>query len=228
MDMEWKDLALLVQIQCCCVGVLKGQIRMFWVILLLWSERTSKLLWIRVVYSPVGVFVASIRGKRIDMALVVSYSLLLLGCAERSNSRDFTHVVSCSSGSKGTLAELTCIYPKGCVSRYHCWEMNGYCISCVTLSVGAWVCSNANFACFESYCQFHFWQDRKSCGFDLYIFERVCFSIIRGKWVGFALVVSSSVLLVGSAKTLYWNLLSTIVHFASKNTETLYRINYIV
>lgn len=102
--------------------------------------------------------------------------MLLLGCAQMPTSHVLSNIVSFVSKNMVSLADSSLMYCSGCVSRYHCWDMNEYGISCAVLPAGAWACSNARFACFQSNCQFHYWEHRKSCGFDLYVFQRMWFS----------------------------------------------------
>jgi hypothetical protein len=55
------------------------------------------------------VFQAIIGGKSIDTASVMSYSVLLLGCALGSNSHVLSNVVSVVSKNIVSLAASTCM-----------------------------------------------------------------------------------------------------------------------
>jgi hypothetical protein len=75
-----------------------------------------------------------------DIAFLVSYSVLLLRHAQMPTSHVFSHLVSSITGSIGNLADTTWMYFKGCVSGCHSWGMIGFCVSCVVLGLVGWVC----------------------------------------------------------------------------------------
>jgi hypothetical protein len=80
---------------------------MLWAILLVSSVRALILLRIRLEYSPGEVFQALIGGKRIDIASVVSYSVLLVECAQVPKWHGMSNIVSFVSKIVDSLADST-------------------------------------------------------------------------------------------------------------------------
>jgi hypothetical protein len=74
------------------------------------------LVRIRVLCIAVDVFQGIIVGTWMNMALVVPYSLLVLGRAQMPTSHVLSQIVSSITGSIGNLADSTCTYSKGCGS----------------------------------------------------------------------------------------------------------------
>jgi hypothetical protein len=110
-----------------------------WDLLLVSTTRTQLFVKISLMVIPGDVFQAITVGKWVDIALVVSYWVLVLGCAQMKKSHVLSNIVSFVNKNVVSLADLTCMSSMRCVSSYHSWEMSGYCMTCVLFSVGAWV-----------------------------------------------------------------------------------------
>jgi hypothetical protein len=79
---EWTEL-LLCPVQCGWLGVPRSQNGMFWAILLVSFQRAWEILQIRVVCIVEDVCQAFIRGKQVNIASIVSCSVLVIGCAQK-------------------------------------------------------------------------------------------------------------------------------------------------
>jgi hypothetical protein len=80
----------------------------------------------------------------VGIALVVSFGVLLIVCAQTPHFRVLRNTVTFASKNVISFADSTRTDARICVPSYHLCEMYIYVISCVIFSVVAWVSLSLN------------------------------------------------------------------------------------